>query len=299
VSGMIDDAAGIEPALGFVPTEAKIARREMVHQLLRSKTFILGNLMVGFWVFWGITGARLTPDDPLAQSDAVLQSPSSLHWFGTDQLGRDVFSRVLAGASDTLSVAPLATVLGILAGTIIGLITGFWGGGIADDTISRLIDAVLALPLIVIAVLALVAVGSSNSTLIIVIGFVFTPIVARTVRATVLGERDLDYVQAARLRGERSPYIMGKEILPNVMGPIVVEATVRLGYAIFAVAGLTFLGFGVQPPSPDWSLQIADNYTLLNAGTYWWTVLFPALAIATLIIGVNLIADGLQQVVDR
>ncbi len=131
------------------------------------------------------------------------------------------------------------------------------------------------------------------------IGFVFTPIVARTVRATVLGERDLDYVQAARLRGERSPYIMGKEILPNVMGPIVVETTVRLGYAIFAVAGLTFLGFGVQPPSPDWSLQIADNYQLLNSGTYWWTVLFPALAIATLIIGVNLMADGLQQVVDR
>ena len=299
MSGMIDDAAGIEPALGLVPTEAKIARREMVRQLVRSKTFILGNLVVSFWVFWGITGSRLTSDDPLAQSDAVLHSPSSAHWFGTDQLGRDVFSRVLAGASDTLSVAPLATLLGIVAGTIIGLITGFWGGGLADDAISRIIDAVLALPLIVIAVLALVAVGSSNSTLIIVIGFVFTPIVARTVRATVLGERDLDYVQAARLRGERSPYIMGKEILPNVMGPIVVEATVRLGYAIFAVAGLTFLGFGVQPPSPDWSLQIAENYTLLSAGTYWWAVLFPALAIATLIIGVNLIADGLQQVVDR
>ena len=162
-----------------------------------------------------------------------------------------------------------------------------------------MIDAVLALPLIVIAVLALVALGSSKSTLVIVIGFVFTPIVARTVRATVLGERDLDYVQAARLRGERAPFIMGKEILPNVMGPIVVEATVRLGYAIFAIAGLTFLGFGVQPPSPDWSLQISDNYTLLSASNYWWTVLFPGLAIATLIIGVNLVADGLQQVVDR
>jgi peptide/nickel transport system permease protein len=128
---------------------------------------------------------------------------------------------------------------------------------------------------------------------------VFTPIVARTVRAAVLGERSLEYVQAARLRGERPPYVMFVEILPNVMGPIIVEATVRLGYAIFAVAGLTFLGFGVQPPSPDWSLQIADNYQLLNAGTYWWTVLFPALAIATLIVGVNLIADGLQQVLDR
>ena len=168
-----------------------------------------------------------------------------------------------------------------------------------DEGISRIVDAVLALPLIVIAVVALVGLGSSNATVVIVIGVVFTPIVARTVRATVLGERELDYVQAARLRGERAPYIMFAEILPNIMGPIVVEATVRLGYAIFAIAGLTFLGFGVQPPSPDWSLQIADNYVLLNSGTYWWTVLFPGLAIATLVIGVNLVADGLQQVVDR
>ena len=113
------------------------------------------------------------------------------------------------------------------------------------------------------------------------IGVVFTPIVARTVRAAVLGERELDYVQAAKLRGERAPYIMFVEILPNVIGPIIVEATVRLGYAIFTVAGLTFLGFGVQPPSPDWSLQIADNYTLLNAANYEWTVLFPGLAIAS------------------
>ncbi len=296
---MVDDAAGIEPALGFVPSEARIARREMLGQLVRSKTFVVGNLMVGFWVFWGLVGARLTPDDPLAQGDQVLTAPSSAHPFGTDSLGRDVLSRVLAGASDTLSVAPLATLLGVAAGTAIGLVTGYWGGGLADEAISRVIDAVLALPLIVIAVLALVAVGSSKATLILVIGFVFTPIVARTVRATVLGERDLDYVQAARLRGERAPFIMASEILPNVMGPIVVEMTVRLGYAIFAVAGLTFLGFGVQPPSPDWSLQIAENYTLLASGTYWWTVLFPALAITTLIIGVNLVADGLQQVVDR
>ena len=298
MSGMIDDAAGIEPALGYVPTEARIARREMLRQLARSKTFLSGVFLVSFWIFWAIVGARLTPDDPLEQTDQVLAPPSSEFWFGTDQLGRDVFSRVLAGATDTLSVAPLATLLGIVAGTALGLITGFFGG-LIDEGISRIVDAVLALPLIVIAVVALVGLGSSNATVIIVIGVVFTPIVARTVRATVLGERELDYVQAARLRGERSPYIMFVEILPNIMGPIVVEATVRLGYAIFAIAGLTFLGFGVQPPSPDWSLQIADNYVLLNSGTYWWTVLFPGLAIATLVIGVNLMADGLQQVVDR
>src|SRR5207249_3780032 len=168
-----------------------------------------------------------------------------------------------------------------------------------DDAISRVIDAILALPLIVIAVTVLVALGHHTWVLIVVIGLVFTPIVSRTVRAAVLAERELEYVQAARLRGDRAPYIMLVEILPNVMGPIIVEATVRLGYAIFAIAGLTFLGFGVQPPSPDWALQIYDNYQLLNTGTYWWTVLFPAMAIASLVVSVNLIADGISQVLER
>jgi peptide/nickel transport system permease protein len=289
------------PAPAQVPGqlgEAQIARRETLGQLVRSKTFLVGASMVLFWVFWALAGSRLTPHDPLSQSPDILAGLSKHHWFGTDQLGRDVLSRVLAGSSDTLQVAPLATLLGIAGGTTVGLVTGYFLG-IVDETISRVVDAVLALPLIVIAVTALVALGSSKVTLIVVIGVVFTPIVSRTVRAAVLGERELEYVQAARLRGERAPYVMFVEILPNVMGPIIVEATVRLGYAIFAVAGLTFLGFGVQPPSPDWSLQIADNYQLLNAGTYEWTVLFPGLAIASLIVGVNLVADGLQQVLDR
>ena len=280
------------------PSEVKVARRETIGQLLRSKTFLIGNVIVLWWVFWAVTGSTFTPHDPLAQTDAVLQAPSSAHLFGTDQLGRDVLSRVLAGARDTLEVAPLATLSGIVGGTALGLVMGFFLG-VVDEVFGRVIDAFLALPLIVIAVTALVAVGHSKWTLIAVIGLVFTPIVGRTVRAAVLGERDLEYVQAARLRGERAPYVMFVEILPNVMGTIIVEATVRLGYAIFAVAGLTFLGFGVQPPSPDWSLQIADNYALLNARNYEWTVLFPGAAIASLVVAVNLIADGLQQVLDR
>jgi peptide/nickel transport system permease protein len=292
VTGTTEAAAGIQPR------ERNIARRETVRQLARSKTLIVGVLIVGFWIACALFGTAIAPDDPLEQTADVLVAPSGAHWFGTDQLGRDVFSRVIVGASETLKIAPLATLLGIVAGTIVGLITGYFRG-IVDETISRVIDAVLALPLIVLAVTALVGLGSSNATLIVVIGIAFTPIVARTVRATVLGERELDYVDAAKLRGERSPYIMFTEILPNITGPIVVEATVRLGYAIFAVAGLTFLGFGVQPPSPDWSLQISDNYQLLSSGTYWWTVLFAALAVSSLVVGVNLIADGLQQVLDR
>ena len=278
--------------------ESRLARRETLHQLIRSKTFLAGVLIVGFWVFWAIVGSHLTPHDPLEQFPDSFARPFGHYWLGTDALGRDVFSRVLAGATSVMKIAPLATLLGITGGTVLGLVMGYFGG-LSDDSLSRLIDAVLALPAIVLAVTVITAIGRSNTTLIVVIGVIFTPIVARTVRAAVLAERDLDYVSAARLRGERAPYVMFVEILPNVMAPIIVEATVRLGYAIFAVAGLTFLGFGVQPPSPDWSLQIADNYANLAGGSFWWPALFPALAVASLVVGVNMIADGLQQVLDR
>jgi peptide/nickel transport system permease protein len=277
---------------------AQIARRETLRQLVRSKTFMSGAIIIAFWIFCAIFGDRVAPHDPLDQSFPQLVGPSATYFFGTDQLGRDVFSRVLAGARDILLIVPAATLLGIVGGAIVGLISGYFRGRV-DDVVSRIVDAVLALPLIVIAVTVLVALGHSTVTLIIVIGVVFTPIVSRTVRAAVLSERQLDYVAASQLSGERAPYVMFVEILPNVMGPIIVETTVRLGYAIFAVAGLTFLGFGVRPPSPDWALQIADNYTLLGAGTYSWTVLFPGLAIISLVVAVNLVADGLSRVLER
>ena len=177
------------------------------------------------------------------------------------------------------------------------MITGYFRG-IADDTVSRVIDAVLAIPLIVLAVTVVAAVGSRSTWAVtIVIAIVFTPIIARTVRAAVLGEAQLDYVEAARLRGERPHYVMFSEVLPNVMPPILVEATIRLGYAIFAVATLTFIGFGLQPPSADWAVEIADNYPFL--AEQWWTVLFPAMAIASLVVAVNLVSDSVQQVLER
>jgi peptide/nickel transport system permease protein len=280
------------------PSQRRTARRETLLQLARSRTFLVGALILLFWILSAILNTAITPHDPLAQGDLILAPPGSGHLFGTDQLGRDVLSRVLSGSRDIMIVAPAATLLGIAGGTVVGLVSGYFGR-LVDDVVSRIVDAILALPLVVMAVTVLVALGASRGTLIIVIGIVFTPVVSRTVRAAVLAERQLDYVQAAWLRGERAPYVMFVEILPNVMGPIVVEATVRLGYAIFTVAGLTFLGFGVQPPSPDWSLQISDNYTLLSAGTYWWTVLFPAIAIASLVIAVNMVADGISRVLER
>jgi peptide/nickel transport system permease protein len=204
---------------------------------------------------------------------------------------------VIVGARDILTVAPLATLLGTILGTILGLVTGYFRGWV-DDIVGRFVDALLALPLQIVALMALVALGPSTRTVILVIGFVFMPIVARTVRSAVLSERELEYVTAAQLRNERSLYIMFAEVLPNVLGPIVVETTVRLGYAIFAVATLSFIGFGLQPPSPDWGLQISESYSLISGG-YWWTALFPAIAIASLVVAVNLIADAVEGVMGR
>jgi peptide/nickel transport system permease protein len=242
-----------------------------------------------------VLGERIAPHDPYAVSEQVFEPPSGDHWLGTDKNGRDVLSRVLVGAREVLVIAPLATLLGVAVGTLLGLVTGFFRR--ADDLLSRIIEALLAIPLIILAVVCLTAVGTSNAAVIAVIGFVFAPIVARTVRSAVLAERELEYVQAARLRGERSWYLMTVEVLPNGTGPILVETTIRLGYAIFAVVTLSFIGFGPQPPSPDWGTQITEQYAYLEQA--WWAVLFPALAIASLVVAVNLVSDSVQQVVDR
>jgi peptide/nickel transport system permease protein len=279
-------------------SEASTARRERTRLLLRSPSFLIGATVILFWVLCAILGKRITPYDPIFdQTPDIGSAPSWAHPFGTDRLGRDVLSRVLAGSRDILLIAPAAVVLATFFGTTLGLITGYFRG-IADDTISRVIDAVLAIPLIVLAVTVIAALGSRSSWAVaVVIAIVFSPIIARTVRAAVLGEARLDYVEAARLRGENSLYVMFQEVLPNVMPPILVEATIRLGYAIFAVATLTFIGFGLQPPTPDWAVQIADNYPYLDQ--QWWTVLFPAIAIASLVVAVNLVSDSVQQVLER
>ena len=288
--------AGARPAT--TAAEERSAQRERLRLLLRSKVFIVGSLIVLFWVFCAIFGEAIAPDDPLATDPLNdLASPSSDHWFGTDRVGRDVLSRVIVGARDILIVAPLATVLATVLGTALGLVTGYFQGAV-DNILSRFIDAFLALPTVIIGLLAIVSLGPSPWTVIIVIAVVFAPLIARTVRAAVLQERGMEYVAAAQLRNEHTTYIMFAEILPNVMGPVMVEFTVRLGYAIFTVATLSFLGFGIQPPAPDWGLQVYEHYGLISGG-YWWPVLFPALAIASLVIGVNMMADGIAKAFER
>ncbi len=273
-------------------------RGELLREIVRSKTFIVGAIIVGFWIFCGIFGYAIAPHDPAAENlTGINQAPSGAHWFGTDQLGRDMLSRVITGVRDILIIAPLSVILSTVLGSALGLVMGYFRG-VIDESIARVLEAFLALPLVVLALTAITAIGASNLVIILVIALVFTPLIARTVRTSVLLERELDYVAAARLRGEKAPYIMFVEILPNVMSPILVEFTVRIGYAVFAIATLSFLGFGVQPPSPDWALDISTNYPLVSAG-YWWEVLFDALALASLVIGVNLIADAVEGAIDQ
>lgn len=289
--------ASASPSLKSVPEAMKSIRRERASLLLHSMPFMIGIGILLFWVLAALFGKFLVPYGANETNLLnVLSPPSASHWFGTDQFGRDIFSRVIVGSRDILVVAPLATLLGTVFGTFIGLVTGYMRG-LVDDTISRLVDAFLALPLLIIAMLVITALGNTSVTIIVTIGLSFGLLIGRTVRAAVLGERDMDYISAATLRGEHALYIMFVEILPNVLPPILVEATVRLGYAIFTVASLSFLGLGIQPPSPDWGLSISQNYSLIGGG-YWWTVLFYALAIGSLVIGVNLAAEGAKGAVD-
>jgi peptide/nickel transport system permease protein len=282
------------PVAGDATEPMSAGWRRDLRRLFGSGAFVVGASVVIFWVGCAIFGRSLVPYDPFA--DDLMNSlmpPSGAHWFGTDQLGRDVFSRVIVGARDILTVAPLATLLSTILGTALGLTMGYFGG-LIDEVLSRLVDAVLALPTVIVALLALTAVGTSTVTVLLVIAFTFAPIIARTVRAAVLSERNLDYVAAAELRRDSRLYILFVEILPNVIPPILVESTVRLGYAIFTVATLSFIGFGIQPPSPDWGLSISSNYGLIGGG-FWWTVLFDSGAIASLVIGINLMADGIES----
>jgi peptide/nickel transport system permease protein len=280
-------AAAVAAAAGATPARWRL--------LLRRPAFWVGAGILLFWVVCAVFGYHFAPYNPLAQN--LLQAnvaPSGAHWFGTDPLGRDMLSRVITGARDILIITPVATIIATILGTALGLAMGYLGGAF-DAVAGRLVEAFLALPFVIIAFLFVVAVGHSLVGITIIIALVFTPLIARTVRAAVLVERHMDYVPAARLLGEKSPRVMFAEILPNVMPAVVVEFTVRLAYAVFAVVTLSFLGFGIQPPTPDWGYDISANYVNLVSG-YWWQTLFPALAIATLVTSVALIADSIEQV---
>lgn len=254
---------------------------------------LLGGLIVAGFLVLAIAGPMVAPFryDQIIRGAARL-APSETYRFGTDQLGRDVFSRVLWGARETIALPAITTVLSVTFGTLIGLVLGYTGGWV-DEIASRALDSLLAIPALALALVMLGIFGASALGIVIVITLLYTPIVARVVRASTLNVRATGYVEAARLRGESLWYILFREILPGVLPALTVEAALRFSYAIFLTASLGFLGLGVQPPSPDWGLMI--NEARARYSQLPWALWYPAGAIALLIVGVNLLSDGLRR----
>jgi len=276
-------------------------RREQRRLLLRSPAFIIGSLIVGFWVLSSFFPDLLSlwgPKESVVDNagEALRRTPpDGTAWFGTDRLGRDVYARVVHGARPILIAAPAATLIAAVIGTLLGLMTGYFRGWV-DEIISRLLEAILSIPSILLAIVIVFTFGTTNTVIIGAIAFLFISPIARTVRAATLAEAQLDYVTAAQMRGEGSLFIISREILPNVTGVVVVEVTVRLGYAIFTLATLAFLGLsGGNVTDPNWGIDVAQNYQQIVANV-WWPTVFPALAIGSLVIGVNLIADSIERV---
>jgi peptide/nickel transport system permease protein len=246
--------------------------------------FLLVALFGPFVVPYGV--------NQIVASDAR-QPPSAAHWFGTDNLGRDVFSRVILGAREILILSGLGTLLAVISGTALGLLTGYRGGWF-DEIIMRGFDSLLALPALLLALLLLGTIGPSRNSILAVIVVVYTPIVARVVRSVVLSVRSKGFVEAARLQGETQARILFREILPSTLPALTVESALRFSYAIFLVASLGFLGVGVQPPSPNWGLMVKEARSFVNQIP--WALYFPAGAISLVVIGVNLTADGLKRI---
>ncbi|NJN18745.1 MAG: ABC transporter permease [Oscillochloris sp.] len=253
----------------------------------------VGTLLVLAFALLALIGPLVAPYSATEQIFAdARQSPSATHWFGTDRLGRDVFSRVVIGTRDIFTLAGAGTLTAVFLGTIIGLASGFRGGWV-DELTFRAFDGLLAIPALLLALLLLGTVGPSRESVLLVIVVVYTPIVARVVRSVVLGLKSRGFVEAARVRGESTSYVLFREILPSVLPALAVEAALRFSYAIFLVSSLGFLGIGVQPPSPDWGLMVAEARDFVSLTP--WALYFPVATIATLVIGVNLMADGLRR----
>ena len=256
-------------------------------------SLVIGGTIAGLFVLLAVIGPYITPY-PFDQFHfkSRLAPPSAEFWWGTDRYGRDIFSRVIAGARLTVFMAGIGTLVGVFFGVLIGLFSGYIGGWF-DEILMRLTDIAMSFPGLLLALLVVAALGANEVNAVISISIVFTPKVARVVRSATLGLRHVQFVEAAQVRGESRSFIIFREILPNIWPPIIVESCIRLSYAVLLVVSLSYLGLGAQPPAPDWGLMIAkERAFLVNAP---WVVLAPAAAIVLLIISVNLLGDGTRE----
>jgi len=266
--------------------------RQRIILTLRNPMAVLGIVIIVIWIVLAIIGPRLRPYSYTDFAAKPWTSPSAAFWLGTDALGRDLFVRVTMGARLALVVPTTAVALGVLLGSIVGLATGYYGG-LLDDIVMRLIDVMMAFPMLMLYLLIIYAIGPSAINVIIAVAIGSTPGIARLVRSLTIDLRTREFVAAAQLRGESGWYIMLREILPNISGPLLVDACVRVAYAIFATGSLGFLGLGVPPPFPDWGQMIGE-------GRGWvlmvpWAPLWPLIAISSVVIAFNLLADGLRR----
>ena len=264
---------------------------------------MIGTGLVFFWIAAALLAPLLAPFDPNAtlipfQKPGALfpgseTVPAGTFWLGTDQLGRDILSRVVWGSQTVLFYAPLATLSAYTVGILMGLAAGYYRGW-RDDLLSRLSDIILSFPVLVLYIIIIATIGASGFNIIIAITFASAPGIMRIVRGLVLDLRNRDYVAAAQTRGESAWRIMLVEILPNARGPLIVDACLRLGYVIITIGVLGFLGLGLPPPDPDWGGMINETRSMALAFPHM--VIWPAIAISSLILGFNLLADGLREV---
>lgn len=265
-------------------------------RLSRSRSAVAGAIIVTAFVIVAIIAPLIAPYNPIKQNFRIqLEPPSVAHPFGTDEFGRDIFSRVLHGARWALLVGLLADGIALVLGVSLGLIAGFYGRK-ADTGISWLTDVMLAFPYLLLAMIVVAVLGPGLTNAMIAIGVVYIPQYTRLVRGTVLSLREKEFIESAHCIGMPTSRIVIRHVLPNCLAPIIVMSTLAIGWAIVETAGLSFLGLGAQPPTPEWGAMLSSgrNYML----SAWWIATFPGIAILVVVIGFNVLGDGLRDVLD-
>jgi len=270
--------------------------RRAWRRLARRRSAMIGAALVLGFVLLALCATWIAPQDPIATNwGAIRKAPSAEHWFGTDEIGRDVLSRIVYGTQASLLAGVVAVSISLLLGVPIGLAAGFIGGWV-DSLISRIVDAFLACPFLILAIAMAAFLGPSLANAMIAIGISATPIFVRLTRAQVIGVKVEDYIEAARALGNPPWRIALRHVLPNVAGPLIVQATLAIASAVIAEASLSFLGLGQQPPAPSWGsmLNTAKNYV----DSAPWMAIWPGLSIFGLVLGFNLLGDGLRDALD-
>jgi peptide/nickel transport system permease protein len=283
-------AGGVAEAL------ERVGQHRALRLLLRNHLAVAGLAIVVFWVLAALLAPVLPIENPLAEDLAHrLQGPGSAgHLLGTDTLGQDVFSRLLHGGADSLLLGASVVVLGALLGLTVGIVAGYYGG-IADEVLMRLADVVLSFPVIVLAIAVAAGLGPSERNAVLALLVVWWPSYARVGRSLVLGIKEQEYVMAARAIGQGTRGILWRTILPNMISPVVVLATVDLGNAITTLAALSFIGVGVPPNTPEWGIMISQGSAYFDQ---WWISVFPGIALFSVIMGCNFFGDGLRDALD-